>query len=60
MKNRFYNTCPKCGASLDPGEHCDCHAPDKETAPREVRIPRMQLLHNPLPSITQQEGKMQC
>jgi hypothetical protein len=20
----FYWTCPRCGANLDPGEHCDC------------------------------------
>lgn len=20
----YYNTCPWCGASLDPGESCDC------------------------------------
>lgn len=20
----YYTTCPKCGASLDPGEKCDC------------------------------------
>ncbi len=20
----FYNTCPLCGANLDPGEACDC------------------------------------
>lgn len=20
----FYNTCPHCGANLDPGERCDC------------------------------------
>lgn len=20
----FYRTCPRCGANLDPGEHCDC------------------------------------
>ena len=20
----YYKTCPKCGAALDPGEHCDC------------------------------------
>lgn len=20
----YYNTCPKCGANLDPGEPCDC------------------------------------
>ena len=22
----FYNECPICGASLDPGEKCDCAA----------------------------------
>lgn len=21
----FYRICPDCGASLDPGESCDCH-----------------------------------
>ena len=20
----YYNTCPKCGSNLDPGEKCDC------------------------------------
>lgn len=20
----YYNTCPHCGANLDPSEHCDC------------------------------------
>ncbi len=20
----YYNTCPDCGANLDPGEQCDC------------------------------------
>lgn len=20
----YFNTCTKCGANLDPGEHCDC------------------------------------
>lgn len=20
----YYNTCPYCGANLDPGERCDC------------------------------------
>ena len=20
----YYNTCPNCGANLDPGESCDC------------------------------------
>ena len=22
----YYNTCPHCGAHLDPDEHCDCLA----------------------------------
>jgi hypothetical protein len=21
----YYNTCPECGALLDPGEKCDCY-----------------------------------
>ncbi|MEH2957795.1 hypothetical protein [Candidatus Merdisoma sp. JLR.KK006] len=28
----FYRTCPKCGAALDPGEHCDC---EKEAEKQE-------------------------
>ena len=27
----YYKTCRLCGATLDPGEPCDCQ--DKETAP---------------------------
>lgn len=23
-KKHYYETCPICGANLDPGEHCDC------------------------------------
>ena len=23
-KAHYYNTCPQCGAALDPGERCDC------------------------------------
>lgn len=26
----FYNTCPKCGANLDPGEKCTCEDEEKE------------------------------
>lgn len=28
----YYNTCPNCGANLDPGEPCDC---EKEREDRE-------------------------
>ena len=24
FKMSYYNTCPNCGANLDPGEPCDC------------------------------------
>jgi len=23
----YYNTCPDCGSTLDPGERCDCQKP---------------------------------
>lgn len=26
----YYNTCPLCGANLDPGEKCDCENEDNE------------------------------
>lgn len=26
----YYNTCPKCGANLDPGEPCDCMVEKKK------------------------------
>lgn len=29
MKNRYYVTCSRCGANLDPGEKCDCIERDK-------------------------------
>jgi uncharacterized OB-fold protein len=28
----YYNTCEKCGASLDPGEKCTCEKDKKEEA----------------------------
>ena len=35
----FYNTCPYCGANLDPGEHCDCkEAETLEPTEPEIRI----------------------
>ena len=26
----YYNVCPDCGASLDPGEKCDCQEESEE------------------------------
>ena len=28
----YYNTCPNCGANLDPGESCDCKREKKKLA----------------------------
>ena len=28
MSSTYYDTCPDCGAHLDPGERCDCHEND--------------------------------
>ena len=28
-----FGTCPDCGASLDPGERCDCREEQKEKCP---------------------------
>ena len=28
----YYNICEKCGATLDPGEHCTCEKDKKEEA----------------------------
>lgn len=27
----YYNTCPYCGAHLDPGERCDCQDKPEES-----------------------------
>lgn len=38
--NRYYHTCPCCGANLDPGERCDC----KDTEENRInRISRRML-----------------
>lgn len=31
----YYNTCPHCGAHLDPGERCDCQSAGKDEEKRE-------------------------
>lgn len=34
----MYKICPRCGAHLDPGEHCDClEKPETMAPPRPVR-----------------------
>lgn len=32
----FYNTCPVCGANLDPGESCDCQE-EKELEAKKIQ-----------------------
>lgn len=31
-KKTYYHTCPYCGATLDPGEQCDCQEAQLEKA----------------------------
>lgn len=33
----YYNECPLCGATLDPGERCDCQD-EEEAAPDATNI----------------------
>lgn len=39
----FYNTCSKCGASLDPGERCDCESEQEKRS--EFFARRMRIDH---------------
>lgn len=34
----YYNTCPYCGAHLDPGERCDCR--DRQDDPPPTLTPK--------------------
>lgn len=37
----YYNTCPNCGSSLDPGESCDCQKEREETdGGKQMRVMR--------------------
>lgn len=39
----FYNTCPLCGATLDPGERCDCESEQEkrsESFAHKIRLDR--------------------
>jgi hypothetical protein len=33
----YYNLCPVCGASLDPGERCDCDTEKRNTPDQAER-----------------------
>ncbi len=34
----YYNICPKCGATLDPNEVCDCERESKERAAKWEKL----------------------
>lgn len=36
----YYNTCPDCGAHLDPGEMCDCKEEHRRLVDMRRRIAR--------------------
>lgn len=39
----YFDTCPDCGAHLDPGEHCDC----REEKERQIALYSQQLEMEP-------------
>ena len=41
QKDYFY-TCKKCGASLDPGERCECERAEKPEKIRYINKPRIE------------------
>jgi hypothetical protein len=34
----YFNTCPRCGSNLDPGERCDCEAAGEQQDTIEVEL----------------------
>ncbi|MBQ7119853.1 MAG: hypothetical protein IJO09_06525 [Oscillospiraceae bacterium] len=38
----IYNTCPHCGANLDPGEKCECSEQKKRAITEEAVTAQMQ------------------
>ena len=48
--SKQYNTCPYCGANLDPGERCDCPRASPGGYPSEKSAP-MQKVHPNLPGL---------
>lgn len=34
----YYKICPRCGASLDPGEQCDCEQEAEEKQKKILRL----------------------
>lgn len=39
----YYRVCPKCGAALDPAEHCDCE--EERARERKMENERMERLY---------------
>ena len=41
----YFKTCPRCGASLDPGETCDCRDEENERKARiEAYVKRLAIV----------------
>lgn len=43
---KYYNTCPECGATLDPGEKCDCKKSTPSTEQTSVQEIDKQSTYN--------------
>ena len=46
IRTAYYETCPYCGANLDPGEKCDCRQEESASAGRDDCPPHPTALKN--------------
>ena len=52
----YFNTCSRCGATLDPGEKCTCEA-DEKRAKEDAKIHKMVLFTKDILSRNQKSKK---
>lgn len=46
ISHHYYETCPRCGANLDPGEICDCQKEEKLFALNQTNLQNERMLKN--------------
>lgn len=56
----YYQTCPECGAHLDPGESCDCEGEEGESAMTLEEIESMELTDEFIEQVKEREGMAAC
>lgn len=51
MKHTYFTTCPYCGATLDPGERCDCPRASPGGYQMGEKSAPVQIVHPNLPDL---------